>query len=42
MEVYRSETAPILPGYESRGIVARVDGMAGIDDVATAIDAILA
>ncbi len=42
MNVYRSETAPILPGYESRGIVARVDGMAGIDDVAQAIDAILA
>ncbi|MEP3422037.1 MAG: adenylate kinase [Erythrobacter sp.] len=42
MEVYRSETAPILPGYEARGIVTRVDGMAGIDEVAGAIDAILA
>ena len=40
--VYRSETAPILPGYEARGIVSRVDGMGGIDDVASAIDAILA
>lgn len=39
--VYRSETAPILPGYEERGIVSRVDGMAGIDEVAAAIDAIL-
>ncbi|MEM9087070.1 MAG: adenylate kinase [Pseudomonadota bacterium] len=40
--VYRSETAPILPGYEARGIVSRVDGMGGIDEVASAIDAILA
>ncbi|KWV93504.1 adenylate kinase [Erythrobacter sp. YT30] len=41
MGVYRDETAPILPGYEARGIVTRVDGMAGIDEVADAIDAIL-
>ena len=42
MQVYRSETAPILPGYEARGIVRRVDGMAQIADVTHAIDAILA
>lgn len=42
MGVYRGETAPILPGYEARGIVTRVDGMAGIDEVASSIDAILA
>ncbi|MCV0382067.1 MAG: adenylate kinase [Erythrobacter sp.] len=42
MGVYRSETAPILPGYEARGIVSRVDGMASIEDVTHAIDAILA
>ncbi|QUL38399.1 adenylate kinase [Erythrobacter sp. JK5] len=42
MEEYRAKTAPILPGYEARGIVTRVDGMASIDDVAGAIDAILA
>ena len=42
MGVYRSETAPILPGYEARGIVWRVDGMASIEDVTHAIDAILA
>ena len=42
MQEYRSKTAPILPGYEDRGIVSRVDGMAGIDEVASAIDAILA
>lgn len=41
MEEYRAKTAPILPGYEARGIVTRVDGMAGIDDVAASIDAIL-
>ena len=41
MQVYRAETAPILPGYEARGIVSRVDGMAGIEDVTTAIDAIV-
>jgi adenylate kinase len=42
MDEYRAKTAPILPGYETRGIVTRVDGMAGIDEVAAAIDAILA
>ena len=41
MEVYRSETAPILPGYEERGIVSRVDGMGPIDEVTYAIDAII-
>ena len=42
MDEYRAKTAPILPGYEARGIVTRVDGMAGIDDVAAAVDAVLA
>ncbi len=41
MDEYRAKTAPILPGYEMRGIVTRVDGMSGIDEVAAAIDAIL-
>lgn len=41
MAVYRNETAPILPGYEERGIVRRVDGMSSIDDVTAAIDEIL-
>ncbi|TMM50225.1 adenylate kinase [Qipengyuania marisflavi] len=41
MQLYRSETAPILPGYEARGIVSRVDGMASIEDVTHALDAIL-
>ncbi len=42
MAEYRAKTAPILPGYEARGIVSRVDGMGAIDSVASAIDAILA
>ena len=42
MQEYRGKTAPILPGYEQRGIVSRVDGMASIEDVTHAIDAILA
>ena len=42
MDEYRAKTAPILPGYEARGIVSRVDGMAGIDEVAASVDAILA
>ena len=41
MAEYRAKTAPILPIYEARGIVTRVDGMAGMDDVGKAIDAIL-
>jgi len=41
MAEYRAKTAPILPIYEARGIVSRVDGMADIDDVTRAIDAIL-
>ena len=41
MAVYRGETAPILPAYEARGIVRRVDGMAEMDEVATQIAAVL-
>ena len=41
MEEYRAKTAPILPFYEQKGLVRRVDGMAGVDDVGAAIDAIL-
>jgi adenylate kinase len=38
---YRCKTAPILPYYESRGLVRRVDGMAPIEDVERAIELIL-
>ena len=41
MAEYRAKTAPILPFYEEKGLVRRVDGMASVADVATAIDAIL-
>jgi adenylate kinase len=38
---YRAKTAPILPFYERKGIVARIDGMAPIGQVSAAIEAIL-
>ncbi|QNQ07947.1 adenylate kinase [Sphingomonas alpina] len=41
MVEYRAKTAPILPIYEARGLVRRVDGMADIDHVTQAIEAIL-
>ena len=41
MAEYRAKTAPILPIYEARGIVSKVDGMADIDHVNDAIEAIL-
>lgn len=42
MAEYRAKTAPILPIYEARGIVAHVDGMADMDDVTAAIEAVIA
>lgn len=41
MEEYRAKTAPILPIYQARGLVHHVDGMADIDHVTRAIEAIL-
>src|SRR4051812_19959867 len=41
MAEYRAKTAPILPYYEQRGLVRRVDGMASVDEVAAQIDGIL-
>jgi adenylate kinase len=41
MAEYRAKTAPILPIYEARGLVKRVDGMADIDEVTRQIEAIL-
>ena len=40
-EVYRRQTAPILPYYRERGILRRVGGMADIDTVTREIDKIL-
>jgi len=42
MAEYRAKTAPILPIYEARGIVTRVNGMAAMDDVTAAIEKALA
>lgn len=41
MAEYRAKTAPILPIYDRRGLVRRVDGMADIAAVNDAIEAIL-
>jgi adenylate kinase len=41
MAEYRAKTAPILPYYEERGLVRRVDGMASVEQVAGQIDNIL-
>jgi adenylate kinase len=41
MTEYRAKTQPILPFYEARGLVRRVNGMAPIDEVAAEIDTIL-
>ena len=41
MAEYRAKTAPILPFYEDKGLVRRVDGMQNVEAVAEAIDTIL-
>jgi adenylate kinase len=38
---YRAKTAPILPYYEAKGLVARVDGMAPIAEVTAKIEEVL-
>lgn len=40
--VYREQTAPLIPYYESQGKLRRVDGMGSIEEVGSAIDAVLA
>jgi len=42
MQEYRGKTAPILPIYEERGIVRKVDGMGSMAEVNDAIEAVLA
>jgi adenylate kinase len=42
MAEYRAKTAPILPIYEARGIVTRVNGMAEMDGVTAAIERTIA
>ncbi|RYY12875.1 MAG: adenylate kinase [Alphaproteobacteria bacterium] len=41
MAEYRAKTAPILPFYEEKGLVRRVDGMAEMDVVGAQIAAVL-
>jgi adenylate kinase len=41
MAEYRAKTAPILPFYEARGLVSRVDGMAEMDEVTKEIERVL-
>ena len=36
-----AKTTPILPYYEEKGLVRRVDGMGNVEEIAAAIDAIL-
>jgi adenylate kinase len=38
LDVYRTQTAPLIAFYEKKGLLKSVDGMAAIDAVATAID----
>ena len=41
-EVYRQQTAPILPYYRAKGILTTIDGMGEMDDVARQIEAVIA
>lgn len=41
LEVYREETAPLIPYYEKQGKLRAVDGMGSIEAVSADIDAIL-
>ncbi|MET4664157.1 adenylate kinase [Sphingomonas sp. PvP056] len=41
MAEYRAKTEPIIPIYEARGLLARVDGMADMESVSKAIEGIL-
>ncbi len=41
LAVYNEQTKPILPYYEGKGILQKVDGMAAVNDVTTSIAKIL-
>ncbi|MBB5518565.1 adenylate kinase [Amphiplicatus metriothermophilus] len=40
-QVYREQTAPLIPYYENQGKLRRVDGMGTVEQVAAAVDAVL-
>ncbi|MFO7804412.1 MAG: adenylate kinase [Paracoccaceae bacterium] len=42
LAAYHAQTAPLIAFYETQGALARVDAMGAIDDVATALGAIVA
>lgn len=42
LEVYDAQTAPVLPYYDGRGVLRKIDGMKPIGEVTAQIDAILA
>jgi adenylate kinase len=41
LAAYNSQTAPLLPYYAGQGKLTEIDGMAGIDNVASAISKVL-
>jgi adenylate kinase len=41
LQAYHEQTAPLLPYYEGRGILRKVDGMAEIDEVTQQIEEVL-
>lgn len=41
LSVYHSETAPLLPYYDKKGILHRVDGMADVDTVSREVQDVL-
>ena len=42
LAAYFRDTAAVTPYYRAKGLLHEVDGMAGIDEVAAAIDDVLA
>ncbi len=42
MAAYRAQTEPLLPYYRAKGVLAKVDGMAAMDEVYRQIRAVLA
>lgn len=41
LKVYRDQTAPVLPYYETKGLLRRIDGMAPVEAVTAAIETVL-
>ena len=39
--VYKEQTAPVLPFYEAKGVLHKIDGMASMDDVTRQIEGAL-